>query len=331
MGPDDPDSSQASLVVYLLGVCSIVNAIYTFSRKRHYRLFEATVEVVPSTPSARRVRVESSPSASSPMRYLNRLIDMTKAESRAYPDSVRDVWEVTIWDPKPLCLALFCLFSPGHVLVYCLFLPSRPLDPRPSVTVLTTMSLAALFSALLVLMKNFFTQQAKDAALINKEVAREYDTKFVHPSLNKPVRDVGTQMIPAKYTHHIPEVETYTPTTYVNRGFYVSPNPNYAPHFNPDGLPQDSPRAQRSVVGTPLRHAPSMAGANDLSASYRATPTPAMRLQASGNALRECGLAKRQSSPLKHSSAPADGSEAARGNGIAPLRRATEGFHVRRH
>ncbi|KAI9795085.1 MAG: hypothetical protein M1816_000107 [Peltula sp. TS41687] len=241
----------ASFIVHLLTLFSLLNAIYTFQRRRHYRFFQASVDITPSTPSARRVRVDSSPVSSSPLRFLSHLIaatssssSSTAAESRAHPDPTRDVWEIAVWDPFPLCLRLFCLFSPGHVLVYWLFLPTRPQDPRPSTTVLTTIVLGALLSCQLQLLHAGFSQQIKDTALIHKEVLHEYDAKFVHPQLYPLVRDVGTQ-------YHSPEqrrndqpprtpdfVHTYTPTVNVNKGFKTRPNANYARYYDPDNMTQ---------------------------------------------------------------------------------------------
>jgi hypothetical protein len=223
-------------------------------RVRHYRLFEANVDAAPSTPSARRVDVDSSPMSSSPLRFLSHILAANSAEARAHPDATKQVWEVAVWDPTPLCLRLFTMFSPGHVLVYWLFFPLAPLDPRPSVTVVTAVVLATLFTAQLSLLQLFFTRQGKDSALIHREVQNEYDTKFVHPSLNKRVRDAGTQAsedgLPG-----VREVETFTPVTFVNRGFRTNPNTSYAPLYDPDGFlqAQKRPASSSSVesVSTP--------------------------------------------------------------------------------
>src|SRR5690348_4856606 len=118
---------------------SVLNAFYAFTRTRSYRLFQADVEKPPATPSARRVKVQSTPISSSPMRFVAQLIGSESAEARAYPDKTRDVWELSVWDPLPVSLQLFQLFSPGHVLIYLIFLPLAPLDPRPSVTVFSTL------------------------------------------------------------------------------------------------------------------------------------------------------------------------------------------------
>ncbi|KAG9667915.1 hypothetical protein KCU76_g17609, partial [Aureobasidium melanogenum] len=227
-----------SFVAHFLAFASLFNAFYTFTRSRKYRLFESSIDQAPSTPSARRVRVDSSPSAS-PLAYFSSIISSNNVFSRRHPDQHNDVWEVSVWDPKPFNLELFALFSPGHVLVYWLFLPTSAADPRPSVTFVTTILLAALLSVQLLLFKKFFVQQAKDSTLIHKEVMNEYDTKFVHPNMNRPVRDVGTQTrdtatSPGGARIRTREVDVYTPHTVINKGFKVNPNPAYASHLTDD-------------------------------------------------------------------------------------------------
>jgi hypothetical protein len=253
------------MLVQLLSLISIANALYTFARKRHYRLFENNIDVAPSTPNAHRVRVDSSPVSSSPLRFLSKVIGDTTAQARSHPDATRDVWELAVWDPMPICLRLFCLFSPGHVLVYWLFLPIGPLDPRPTMTVLTTIVMQILLSAQLLLLQSNFSQQAKDTALIHKEVLNEYDVKYVHPQLNPTVRDVATQFSSSESGSEISEeVDTYNPTTILRRGFKIHPNPNYASHISPDNPTAVPPRnvmspapfrtpSQRPRESTPLR------------------------------------------------------------------------------
>ena len=165
------------------------------------------------------------------------------AESRAHPDATKDVWELAVWDPSPLSLRMFCMFSPGHVLVYWLFLPTAFADPQPSTTVVTTIALAALLSAQLLVLQTSFSQQSKDISVIHKEVLNEYDTKFVHPQTRPLMRDVGTQHSSSStsrynapaYENPSNSVETYTPAVIVNRGFRTRPNPNYIRHVDPEG------------------------------------------------------------------------------------------------
>ena len=235
-----------------------MNAGYTFLRKRHYRLFEASVDAVPSTPSASRVPVQSSPISSSPLRFLSKVLGTETAESRAHPDAKRDVWELAVWDPTPLCLRLFCYFSPAHVMVYWMLLPVLPSDPRPSVTIVVTMFVALLLASQLTMLQASFSQQAKDTALISKEVMHEYDTKFVHPRTQPLYRDVGIQY--TEQASHSAErdaryntVDTYQPMIVVNRGFKPNPNPNYSPHTLPPHSgpgPGPSPLRQLSANAT---------------------------------------------------------------------------------
>lgn len=179
--------------------------------------------------------------SSSPLQFLSNILGAGDAQSRAHPDPTRDVWEVTVWDPLPVSLRLFCYFSPGHVLVYWLFLPTSPADPRPSTTLLTSMAVALLLSVQLSLLQSNFSQQERDSALISREVLHEYDTKFVHPRTQTLYRDVGTQFTEqASYSSardsRYNVVETYTPMVIINRGFKPNPNPNYSDHTDPDGV-----------------------------------------------------------------------------------------------
>ncbi|KAL7949945.1 hypothetical protein V8C42DRAFT_186494 [Trichoderma barbatum] len=222
---DDLRPSLLSFVTYPivwgLVLFSFVNAAYALTRTRKYRLFEANIEQAPSTPSARRVQVQSSPmTTSSSLQYLADRLSGS-AESRAHPDKKRDVWELAVWDPLPISLRIGCLFSPGHVLAYLLFLPLAPLDPQPSVTVFNTILMQVVLSAQMLFLSSRFSQQAKDNAIIQKEVMNEYNTKFVHPRLHPVVRDVGTQVA----AEHSPKgrgfVQVGTPTTLI-RNSYVT-------------------------------------------------------------------------------------------------------------
>ncbi|TAQ84405.1 hypothetical protein B7494_g7275 [Chlorociboria aeruginascens] len=255
-----------TFIVYLLTAFSVANAAYAFTRKRHYRLFESSVETPQSTPSAYRVRVDSSPVSSSPLRFLTSILGDRSAESRAHPDPTRDVWELAVWDPIPICLQLFCLFSPGHVLVYWLFLPTISSDPRPSITVFTTIILEILLCSQLLLLETSFSQQEKDTALIHKEVMSEYDTKYVHPRMNPLVRDVGTQFMGPDAETKVGregDVDTYTPAVVLKRGYRTNPNPNYRKHIDPDNVggaldrafppsPMYTPSAYNSREPTPF-------------------------------------------------------------------------------
>jgi hypothetical protein len=252
---------------------SSANALYAITRTRKYRLFEADVEVPPSTPSARRVKLESSPLSSSPLRFITDLITPESAESRAHPDKARDVWELSVWDPVPASLQLFCWFSPGHVLVYMLFLPLAPLDPRPSVTVLSTLFMQVLLSGQMLLLSSRFAQQAKDNAIIQKEVMHEYDTKFVRPRLHPVVRDVGTQVSDRHSKNPQAFVQVGTPTTLIRHAFLTHPNPNYVDQG--DAVPSS---VSRSSAIRPQASTPSPAIRSfDMSTPSAAPRSSAMR------------------------------------------------------
>ncbi|KAF2727735.1 hypothetical protein EJ04DRAFT_581825 [Polyplosphaeria fusca] len=255
----------AGLIITVLTMLSFSNAVYTFYRKRHYRLFEQNIDTNPATPSAQRVRVDSSPMAPSPLRLIQNIFTTESAEARAHPDAARDVWEVAIWDPNPLCLQLFCLFSPLHVLLYYFTLPVAPLDPQPSVKIVTTVAIAAFLSLQLFLLRSSFSQQIKDSAVIQRQVLSEYDTKFVHPLVQKPCRDVAIQTItasPKRKTRDsgvgvsgsdlASEIVTYTPTIIISRNWRTKPNTAYASQYDPDNLAsQPEHRQLRSSAQTP--------------------------------------------------------------------------------
>ena len=145
------------------------------------------------------------------------------------------------------------MFSPGHVLVYWLFLPTSLSDPRPSTTVVTTIILAILLSAQLLALQSSFSQQSKDTSVIQKEVLNEYDTKFVHPRTQPLMRDVGVQHSSITADEGgLPScedgsdiVEICEPRIIVNRGFHTRPNPNYVRYVDPEGY-NERPSALRN-------------------------------------------------------------------------------------
>ncbi|KAL8735229.1 MAG: hypothetical protein Q9166_001105 [cf. Caloplaca sp. 2 TL-2023] len=262
----------ATFVVHILSLLSIANTAYTFFRRRRYRLFESSINAIPSTPSAHRVRVDSSPVSSSPLRFLSSILAADNAHSRSHPNATSDVWELAVWDPTPLSLRIFCFFSPGHILVYWLFLPTAVTDPRPSTTVATTLALLALLSIQLVVLQSHFSQQSKDFTVVHKEVLNEYDTKFVHPRTRPLTRDVGTQYAYSSTGTSMDQdsdaIDTYTPSIVINRGFHTRPNPNYTRHVNPDAA-RATPSKYLSSGITPT--IPSSATSREMSSPIRRT------------------------------------------------------------
>lgn len=252
---------QVGTLVWILASFSTLNATYTFLRTRKYRLFEADVEKEYNTPSAQRVRVQSSPAASSPMRFLTDLITSESAESRAHPDRTRDVWELSVWDPLPISLQICCWFGPGHVLVSWMFLPVSQLDAWPSIVGFKWFVLQGIISAQMYLLSSQYSQQNKDTAIIQKEVMHEYDTKFVHPHLYPIVRDASTQISQDEDGNDQEFVAVGTPTTVLRRGFKANPNPNYAKHIDPEGIA--SSRSSPSSMTPPGLFTPPVARHSD--------------------------------------------------------------------
>ncbi|KAF2864427.1 hypothetical protein K470DRAFT_254077 [Piedraia hortae CBS 480.64] len=287
-------------IVHFLTLLCCLNALYTFFRKRHYRLFEQPVDVPPATPSARRVKVESTPltlATATPFRIFRDAIERaTSANERAYSDGSDEVWELSVWDPRPSSLTLFTLFSPGHLLLYFSLLPPGRLDLRPSVTIVTSMVFGALLTTQLSLLNTNFTQQAKDIALVHGQVLNEYDTKYVKPTLNRPVRSVGIQVDGRRYNSR--EVDVYTPTGIVNRGFHVSPNPFVGQTPNKTTIPSAAPSAyseRYDYHSSPIKsHYNRCDGGNMGVFSHAASP---LRKTAHGH--RSRGVESRGVSPLK--------------------------------
>jgi hypothetical protein len=278
-----------SLLTWGLAATSLLNTFYVFTSTRKYRLFERALEDLPKTPSARRVRVDDSPVAPSPAKYLadKLAFGSNSAQQRAHPDETRDVVELSIWDPPALCLRLFTLFSPAHLIVYWSFLPPSSLEATPSVTVVKTSLLAVLITTQSFAFEAFFTQQVADKLILSQEVLHEYDTKYVHPSINRPARDVAIQTPPQKEkrghsTHkemgtdpmpQTPEVEVSREYTIINRGFKTNPNPAYASHYDKNnhlGLQNGSAVSTRSHNAlTPAFHTP--AGYSSAYTGYTST------------------------------------------------------------
>ena len=195
-----------------------------------------------STPSAQRVRVDSSPLTLPPPRFLSKMLGGEHVDARSHSDAIRDVWQIAIWDPTPMALRVFCLFSPGHVLLYWFLTPATATELGPSTSVMMTMAFAGLLSAQMLLLQSSFSRQSKDKSMIHKEVMSEYDTKYVHPRTQHQMRDVGTQhSTSGTSTHDMPpyknedsSVDIYAPSFVISRGFHTRPNPNYAQHVDPD-------------------------------------------------------------------------------------------------
>jgi len=189
------------------------------------------------------------------------------------------------------------------------------------------MCLAALLTAQLTLFSTFFSQQSKDSAMIYKQVQNEYDTKYVHPTLNKRVRDAGTQVVIDNLTD-LKEVETYTPVTFVSRGFRPNPNPNYAPLYDPNGFLQaqkkETLRTSTEGTNTPVFKTPNASRTQNT--PLRTATTSTMRqpqFRASGMQAGDggsFGIHSHAQSPLRKSTASGSTSSMSRREG-SPLKR----------
>ncbi|KAL2884632.1 Meiotically up-regulated protein 154 [Ceratocystis lukuohia] len=257
-GDGGSSSSMAYLsraLVWTLVLGCLVNAYYTTTRVRLYRLFQHNIDAVPDTKSAKRVNVQSTPSAASPIRLFKHALRPESAEDRSHPDKTRDVWELAVWDPLPLSLRIACIFSPAHALVYLTFLPISRDDPQPSITVLNCLVLQTVLSLQLLLVQSCFAQQAKDTALVNREVMNEYNTKFVHPRLHPTVRDAATQANITETGNNTLRIEMSsaigTPTTLLHRGFQIHPNTNYSKAYDPEGYNTSFGHSNSPQVYTP--------------------------------------------------------------------------------
>ncbi|KAK5708696.1 hypothetical protein LTR17_020467 [Elasticomyces elasticus] len=256
------------------------------------------------------------------------VIKSATASSRAYPDAEREVWELAVWDPKPLNLTIFTLFSPGHLLLYFALLPPATLDPRPSFTIITALAFGTLLSLQLGFLKTSFSQQSKDSALVHGEVMNEYDTKFVRPSLNRPVRDVGIQTRESATSPRgvrTREVDVYTPTTIVNRGFRTNPNTNYASQYDPDGLstPEEGP-ARHNAAAPPLTTPTPSTYVNGYTQSNYSRPSTSGGADFS-SPLKPHHERLRERSPVKGDG----GSMGVYSHAASPLRKAVSSSHLK--
>lgn len=238
-----------------------------------------------------------------------------------------------MWDPKPFHLTTFTLFSPGHVLLYYALLPTAPLDPRPSVTVVLAVLFGTVLSLQLGFMKTSFVQQAKDSALIHGEVMNEYDTKFVHPFLTRPVRDIGTQSRESSLTPRgtkVREVDLYTPTTLINRGFKTNPNPNYASQYDPDDLASKPEPRPSSNHGLPRSATtPALATPKNYVNSHTQLSTAQASSSDYSSPLKPRHERPRESTTTATASKGDGGSLGVYSHANSPLRKATSSSYLR--
>lgn len=106
----------------------------------------------------------------------------------------------------------------------------------------------------LLFLQTNFSRQEKDTSIIQKEVMSEYDVKFVHPRLNPVMRDVGTQFSGSDgnfKSGREEEIEIYTPSVVLKKGFRTNPNPNYSKHVDPDSVGPYKPASRQIFSPAP--------------------------------------------------------------------------------
>ncbi|EPS35928.1 hypothetical protein H072_10589 [Dactylellina haptotyla CBS 200.50] len=222
---------------------SVANTIYTLNRTRQYRTFETSPHSEPPTPSARRVRVASSPNESSPARFVKSLFpNMPYASTPPIHDGITEdeVWEIAKWDYTKFNLAMSTYFSPIHCLVIFLLLPYIPPPSGGLFDVPTTAYSTSRMTVLrditfvnvavtmyLYLFFKAFQTQNKDDKYINSQVFGEYNKKYVDPRVHVTMRDCGTSMDKGGYA-------TSSPAEF-RPGFKTHVNPAYERHTVPQG------------------------------------------------------------------------------------------------
>ncbi|GAO47326.1 hypothetical protein SAICODRAFT_20593 [Saitoella complicata NRRL Y-17804] len=191
--------STLSLIAVMLVALSILNTLYCFFRTREYRLFQkdAESETGPSTPSARRVRIETSPS-----RLHSLIASYLNPQPSIHPDSDRDVWQLSIWNPTTFSLRFFCTFSPASAVMLFNLTPAN---------FFWTLVVSAGVGAQLWVLMGWHERQGRDKQVVFGEVMNEYEVKFVQPRLSVVKRDVATQASGVDAETSTVEVEVHTP------------------------------------------------------------------------------------------------------------------------
>ncbi|KAJ6258572.1 hypothetical protein Dda_6618 [Drechslerella dactyloides] len=285
------------IFAHLLFGFALFNSVYALNRTRQYRTFESSVHNAPPTPSARRVRVSSSPNESSPYRLIKQLFpNLPYTSAPPIHDGVTEdeVWEVAKWDPTKFNLAMSTYFSPLHALVIFLLLPYTPppalthglltLSSASSANASTAYSASRMaviwditlinvfLTVYLYLFFKAFRTQTQDEKYISSQVLTEYTKKFVNPRVNVPMRDCGTSM---EYGGSV----TASPAVRMP-GFHTHPNPVYARHTTPGaagGLFAGFKKSTPEANGDAYSHTPTSAHTQAMKHHARENPIPSGR------------------------------------------------------
>src|SRR5690606_13385507 len=133
-------------------------------------------QVVPPTPSAKRVPVDSSPSTNIITNIASALSPQKKAKRAVPASATTEVWQLSIWDPSPMSLPLLAPCYPVHVALYFLAFPIAPTrshstsSTSQTATYLAVLIMEALRSFRTSHLVRYFERQHSDKLVLSKEV-----------------------------------------------------------------------------------------------------------------------------------------------------------------
>ncbi|CED82747.1 Protein of unknown function DUF2418 [Phaffia rhodozyma] len=201
-------STWLSILFFIVGA---LNAMYLFTRTRSYRMHLRTDPI--SSPNAKAVEedevMEDSEGIShlksaqftdpalyragliwilkrlNPIPLLRFLISLPAASDTDKHQSQRRrrmVQQLDIWSPPDFNLQFFSTYTPPASLLLHLVTPYAPFSALLA-------AFTVNFTVYLLVAK--YTEMVKDREVIHSEVMREYDQRFVYPSLFKQRKEIG--------------------------------------------------------------------------------------------------------------------------------------------
>lgn len=171
----------AWFLAYSLMAFSFVNAFYLFTKTKTYQLLENDLDEPISSNNARVVEFDSSTPSHNIYSRLKLSLYYSFWGKKRTPNT-RMIRELVPWDPPRFHLDLFCLFSPIQVML---------LHNVTRENVSYVLLFAICLSAQTFYLARSFLGLIQDRRIIDTEVLREYNVKFVNPRLFMEKRDVG--------------------------------------------------------------------------------------------------------------------------------------------
>ncbi|KAI9026822.1 hypothetical protein DFJ74DRAFT_766169 [Hyaloraphidium curvatum] len=179
------DLQKVAILQGVLFAFSVLNTIRLFTTTKKYELFRPSSVVPPKSPNARTIRVERPAAraeaeeeelAALPRQtFFQRLTACCRRRPRLPEIPTDEATELSVWDPRPGNLNLFCIFSPVHVFLLL------GTDARN----LAYVSLAcAVLAAGQFALANAFLQLVRDRQILSEHLFLEYDEGFVKPRLS---------------------------------------------------------------------------------------------------------------------------------------------------